>query len=334
MSRRRRRQEEEENHERWLVSYADFITLLFAFFVVMYAISSLNEGKYRVLSATLTDAFKDRSTTNRGTPIGVEVGGALVELPEVARDPGVIPGQDPGSKVDRQRAELPEANAQEVRTSEPQQAVPQKVESEARPETQPEGTDEAFKAKALAQAQAQAKSTEQLARLATALRQSLGDLIKDDLAHVTFNQRWVEVNLDSKILFESASANLHQEVLRALSSMSQVLRVVPNEISVEGHTDNIPISTREYPSNWELSSARAASVVHFMARQGLDPGRLSAVGMGEHRPLADNSTPEGRATNRRVRLLIMALPAPASASAQSQTQTQVPAAQQTGEPRP
>lgn len=308
MSRKRRHQEEEENHERWLVSYADFITLLFAFFVVMYAISSLNEGKYRVLSATLTDAFKDRSTTNRGTPVGIEVGGALVELPELARDPGVIPGQDPGAHTDRQRAELPEAQAHEVRIEQPKAAEP-----EVQPPSPDSEQAEAAKSRALNQALAQAKGAEQLAALADALRQSLGDLISDNLASVTFNQRWVEVNLDSKILFESAAANLHQEALRALSAMSQVLRVVPNEINVEGHTDNIPISTREYPSNWELSSARAASVVHFMARQGLDPGRLSAIGMGEHRPLTSNLTPEGRATNRRVRLLIMALPAPAQA---------------------
>lgn len=298
MSRRKRRQEEEENHERWLVSYADFITLLFAFFVVMYAISSLNEGKYRVLSATLTDVFKDRSTTNRGTPVGTEVGGALVELPEMAVDPGVIPGKDPGAEVDRERAQQPEAKATETEQPRPEQLP--KAEEPIPPGLKP------TESKALLEA----KGANQLAALADALRQSLGDLVTDNLATVNYDQRWVEVNLDSKILFESASANLHQEVLRALSAMSQVLRVVPNEINVEGHTDNIPISTREYPSNWELSSARAASVVHFMARQGLDPARLAAIGMGENRPLADNATPEGRAINRRVRLLIMALPEP------------------------
>lgn len=301
MSRRKRRQEEEENHERWLVSYADFITLLFAFFVVMYAISSLNEGKYRVLSATLTDAFKDRSTTNRGTPTGVEVGGALVELPEMAMAPGVIPGQDPGAEVDRERAQLLEDQGKSANQAE----VSAQLNIEEPKPDQLEPTPEISGTAALTQA----TGSNQLAALADALRQSLGDLVTDGLASVTFDQRWVEVNLDSKILFDSAAANLHQEALRALAAMSQVLRVVPNEINVEGHTDNIPISTREYPSNWELSSARAASVVHFMARQGLNPARLAAIGMGENRPLADNATPEGRAMNRRVRLLIMALPA-------------------------
>lgn len=316
MSRRRkRRQEEEENHERWLVSYADFITLLFAFFVVMYAISSLNEGKYRVLSATLTDVFKDRSTTNRGTPAGTEVGGALVELPEMAMDPGVIPGQDPGKEIDRERAQILDEQG--------------KSANEAQMESQPEAEDskqadepvEATGTKALTQG----RGADQLAALAEALRQSLGDLVTDGLAQVSLDQRWVEVNLDSKILFDSAAANLHQDALRALAAMSRVLRVVPNEINVEGHTDNIPISTREYPSNWELSSARAASVVHYMARQGLDPARLAAIGMGENRPLATNTTPEGRAMNRRVRLLIMALP-PASAQ-KAPAPTTTPAAE-------
>lgn len=295
MSRRKKRQEEEENHERWLVSYADFITLLFAFFVVMYAISSLNEGKYRVLSATLTDVFKDRSTTNRGTPAGTEVGGALVELPEMAMDPGVIPGQDPGKQIDRERAQVPD------------EAGKSSNEAEVKPKT-----EDAEPQEVADKALTQDTGANQLAALAEALRQSLGDLVTDGLAQVNFDQRWVEVNLDSKILFDSAQANLHQDALRALAAMSRVLRVVPNEINVEGHTDNIPISTRDYPSNWELSSARAASVVHYMARQGLDPARLAAIGMGENRPLTTNNTPEGRATNRRVRLLIMALP-PASA---------------------
>lgn len=295
MSRRKKRQEEEENHERWLVSYADFITLLFAFFVVMYAISSLNEGKYRVLSATLTDVFKDRSTTNRGTPAGTEVGGALVELPEMAMDPGVIPGQDPGKQIDRERAQVPD------------EAGKSSNEAEVKPKT-----EDAEPQEVADKALTQDTGANQLAALAEALRQSLGDLVTDGLAQVNFDQRWVEVNLDSKILFDSAQANLHQDALRALAAMSRVLRVVPNEINVEGHTDNIPISTRDYPSNWELSSARAASVVHYMARQGLDPARLAAIGMGENRPLTTNNTPEGRAMNRRVRLLIMALP-PASA---------------------
>jgi chemotaxis protein MotB len=85
------------------------------------------------------------------------------------------------------------------------------------------------------------------------------------------------------------------------------LAKVPNQIQVEGNTDNRPIHTEEFPSNWELSAARAASVVHLMTRMGVNPDRMSAIGYGEHRPAADNDSEAGRAKNRRVTLVIMGM---------------------------
>jgi chemotaxis protein MotB len=131
-------------------------------------------------------------------------------------------------------------------------------------------------------------------------------LISDGLADVQFNERWVEINLSSQMLFVSGEARLGQPALRALRDLSKSLRTLPNVINVEGYTDDKPIRTEAYPSNWELSSARAASVVHYLARLGVDPSRLAAVGFGEHRPRADNTTEEGRAKNRRIAILIMA----------------------------
>jgi len=270
----KRRHEEEENHERWLVSYADFITLLFAFFVVMYAISSVNVGKYRVLSETLTEAFQDKPVVNRGTPVGVEEGGAIIAKPEA------------GLPIDQQEAEA-------RILSEPEQIVQQ--QPVAKPIADTNGA-----------ADQQEGSSGQLAGIAQALMDKLGGVVDPKLVSVDYNERWVEVNLDSSLLFETGASRLSRNALRALKEISKVLRPLPNELNVEGYTDNIPIRSREFPSNWELSAARAASVVHFLARLGIDPGRLAAVGFGEHRPLADNDTPEGRAKNRRVTLLIMA----------------------------
>src|SRR5690606_11386470 len=107
------------------------------------------------------------------------------------------------------------------------------------------------------------------------------------------------------ILFPSGVATLSPHAVNILEQLAATLAPFPNPIRVEGHTDNVPINTRAFPSNWELSAARAASVVHLFMRQGLAPERLAVIGLGEHRPIAANDTPEGRNANRRVVLVIL-----------------------------
>ena len=253
---RRKRQPEHENHERWLVSYADFITLLFAFFVVMYSISSVNEGKYRVLSDTLTDAFMTSAQSLEPIQVGEEV-----------RTPDPVAGEyaapDPGQGV--------------TETPEPPPQAPA-VESAS------------------------------LSQIASRLQQAMRQFIDKDLVKVTRTDRGVEVEMNSRMLFRSGSAHLATNVLKPLRRVARILRSLPNEIRVEGHTDNVPIATRVFPSNWELSAARAASVVQFLARLGVSPDRLAAIGYGEFRPKADNSSESGRRANRRVSIIIMATP--------------------------
>jgi chemotaxis protein MotB len=266
MSRRRKRKPEHANHERWIVSYADFITLLFAFFVVMYSVSSVNEGKYRVLSQTLTDAFQESSRSldpiqvgelNRspGNAVGLEQENALIQSEQI-QGPGTY--QDQGQDID-QLDMMPNDEVQ------------------------------------------------RLSFLAATIEDMLSDYVDQDLVEVTFTEDRVIVNMKDKMLFPSASAHLSREAVKALRNISRVLNSVPNQIQVEGNTDNRPINTQEFPSNWELSAARAASVVHLMTRMGISPQRMSAVGYAEHRPVADNDTESGRAKNRRVSLIVMGM---------------------------
>lgn len=235
--RRRRRQQEHENTERWLISYADFITLLFAFFVVMYAISSVNEGKYRVLSDTLGSAFSNTSRTLEPIQIGNE---------GIAGDPGIFDAGMPGSPIGN------------------------------------------------------------LGQIADDFEKVLRPLIDQDLISVSRDENWIEIEINTSLLFVSGSAELESEATPVLRRLAGILRQYPNPIQVEGFTDNVPISTWVYPSNWELSAARAASVVHLFNRNGVDPERMVAVGYGEYRPVADNTTSEGRRKNRRVVLVISA----------------------------
>lgn len=110
----------------------------------------------------------------------------------------------------------------------------------------------------------------------------------------------------SEMLFKSGSASLSRAAFSVLKDVAALVKSVPNKINVEGHTDNVPISTLTFPSNWELSAARAASVVHVLAKLGIESPRMAATGYGEFQPIEENDTEEGRQSNRRVALVIMA----------------------------
>ena len=250
--RRKRSIVENDNPDRWLVSYADFITLLFAFFVVMYAISSINEGKYRVLADTMVAAFK----TPPKSQDPIQVGKPIEKIVPAETDVGI--------------------------------PKPIKVEPE------PSGTNEAD------------RQERRMRRIARKVRRDLQPLIDKGLIKVSHNQLWVEVEINTSILYSSGSAVLEEESFPTLIKLADTLKDLPNHVDVEGHTDNLPIKTQVYPSNWELSASRAASVVHLFTKHGVSPDRLSAIGFGEFRPVADNETVLGRRQNRRVRVVILA----------------------------
>ncbi len=240
--------EEHENVERWLVSYADFITLLFAFFVVMYAISSLNEGKYRVMSDSLLSAFRQSPTSDK-----------LIQMQsknaEVLGGTGMPIGQS---------VQHPQGNT-------------------------PEGQ----------------KAAERMKAVAKNVLDAMHPLSQDGKVRVTRSPRGVTVEISASLLFHSGDAVLQGQSAQALTAVAQVLSSVDNPIQVEGHSDNIPINSPAYPSNWELSSARAGSVVRLFAELGVPTARMVAIGYADNQPLDTNATPEGRARNRRVNILIL-----------------------------
>jgi chemotaxis protein MotB len=248
---RRKKGEEQENLERWLVSYADFITLLFAFFVVMYSISSVNEGKYRVLSESIYEAFR---------------AGVLVPKPGERREESVIPAFVAGLPL----------------------AVKRRGGKEGDEETSREARVKA--------------ALEATAQTANAVRAALAPMIENGDVRVTEGAFGVTIDVGAEILFPSGSANLSPVALSALRPIARVLAQSGDfPIQVEGHTDNVPLRPgAAFPSNWELSAARAAAVVRFFVQEGVDPSRLAAVGYADQRPIADNLTPQGRARNRRV----------------------------------
>jgi chemotaxis protein MotB len=221
---RKKRIEEPDNADRWVVSYADFITLLFAFFVTLYAISHVDSGKLDRFSGSMKSALKSSGTMTSAPPI---IEGIKPVKPEDAR-----------------------------------------LEKDVRSELEKSGIIE-------------------------------GVVISRD-------ERGVHISLGDAVLFDLGAAELRPEAQPLLTTIAGIIRQTQNSISIEGHTDNTPIRNSRYSSNWELSTARATSVLMTLVRDfQFNPGRFSASGYGEHRPVASNTTPDGRAKNRRVDIVFV-----------------------------
>lgn len=276
MAGRHKKHEEHLNHEAWAIPYGDLITLLLAFFVVMYAISSVNEGKYRALSDSLAAAFAGAPRSMKPVEIGNQA---------VGRSDAPSPIRMQMRPVDN----LPsiKQDSDSPATSEEESAHPGTA---ARPLPIDLGGG----------------AIAELERVADEVEHAMQDLIAKDLVTVRRTQLWIEVEIKTDILFASGAAAVASTAQPILAKLAEVLAPFPNSIRVEGHTDNIPIRTVAFPSNWELSAARAASVVHLFGNLGIAAKRLAVLGLGEHRPVATNGTAEGRNRNRRVVLVVMA----------------------------
>ncbi|GAB6183536.1 OmpA/MotB family protein [Thermodesulfovibrio hydrogeniphilus] len=212
MRKRKKNDKEEENIHRWLISYSDFLTLLFTFFVALYALSAVDILKAERFTVSLRKVFK--------------VMDKPIQLEEDRRN---------------------------------------------------------------------------------SIVEDLKKLLKDSPeVNITASSRGVVITLPNSLLFDSGSARLKPESEEVLTKIAEKLKEIPAKILIEGHTDNVPIvSSSIYKSNWELSAARAASVLHFMLEKGLSPDRFTIAGYGEYRPVESNETPEGRAKNRRVEIVIV-----------------------------
>ncbi len=239
---RRRRKKHHGSHERWLVSYADFITLLFAFFVVMYATSQVDKKKVTQLAAAIKLAFEQMGTL----PIKSDKSISLLSR-EVILQPVAVPTPD------------------------------------------------------LAMAR-----SEQLSELKGEMQRALAPEIAQGEVSLRTGTDGLIISLREAGFFDSGSAGLRPESENALNRMATLLGEGQYAIRIEGHTDNIPIHTAQYPSNWELSTARATEMIRLLIQKyNFDPIGLSAGGYAEFHPIASNDTEAGRVQNRRVDVVIM-----------------------------
>ncbi len=227
------------NAERWLVSYADFMTLLFILFIVLFSFSQIDAKKYQEVASSLSTQFSGGG--------GLSGGGNPVMN---------MPGTGPGNGTE--------------------ELTPEQKEKKA------------------------------LAKLSKDIEEYANEKGVKSNINLRYGERGLCISITGTVLYQDASATLTPEAKEFIKVISDQLKTLPNHIRVEGHTDNRPIITKEFPSNWELSAARSVNLVrYFIEELTFDPTRLSVAGYGEYRPVASNDTTEGRSKNRRIEIIIL-----------------------------
>ena len=255
-------EEEHENHERWLVSYADMLTLLFALFVVLFAISQVDQQKFAALASGLSQSF--------GAPVQAISGGGT------ASDTGVLDGLDANLDV-----QIPPA---------------------------PSAQDSAAEAQAAAQTAAEAQTQYQsLAAVQQQIDAALAAAGYAGAARYEIDERGLIVHIVSDpVLFDAESATLLPQGRAILDAVAPAIAALPNQLAVEGHANSIPVTPGgPWPSNWELSGARASTVVRYLAGDGVPETRMAATGYSDTRPVVPDTDPGAVTLNRRVDIVVL-----------------------------
>ncbi len=265
---RKKRVPEHVNHDRWLVSYADFITLLFAFFTTLYAISTIDAQKMGKMVLSMRASFdgsafptgSDTLSLSKGDGAGSALSRDLVENVKVPKEKAL--------------KEYAITNMRDLKTNFVENPLP--------------------KGEVIAMGR---------------LRDNVDAVVKKrgvtGKVRTRMETRGLVISLDGTF-FDSGSDLLRPEGRELLDALAEDLTSMSNLIRIEGHTDNVPIKTVRFPSNWELSTARATSIVAYLIEKfGFNPAKLSGSGFAENYPIASNDTPEGRARNRRVDIIVL-----------------------------
>ena len=276
---RKRIPEDPEDKDRWLISYADLMTSMFAFFVVLYAVSSVQEKKFLQMSSSLGNALG-----NPSAPISSKLGNISSNplMLENLQLPTDFLAPEPISVL------IPPALELTSISEEPTPVNPTEI------------------TKANEEQQKLEQNKTQIKNIANELEQRLAPLVNQGKVHVTLSNWGISIEINASILFGAAEAKLNPESIQILQPIADILKDQSQLIHVAGYTDNKVINNAYYPSNWELSAARASSVVRLLIDAGIDSKRLAAVGNADNQAIATNATPEGRMRNRRVELSIMA----------------------------
>lgn len=241
--------------ERWLVSYADYMTLLFALFLLLYSMATMEKEQFKKLQDTISRVFIE-ATDKQETGI---------------QGQSVQPDIHPQSDFELYGSGLEDATGPTLL------ADNAKLEHIDR-----------------------TKRGSPLAAMQKDINRALRSLVESDLAKVTLDEDWLTIELSSGLLFSSGSANSTSSASAVMTELTAILKQTNNYLRVRGYTDSVPIRTEQFPSNWELSVARAASIVRLLEELGIAPERMAIEGYGQYAPFAENTTAQGRSQNRKV----------------------------------
>ena len=254
---RKKKPEEPENHERWMVSYADFLTLLFAFFTCLYAISNVDAQKMGQMVASMKVSFGGQIFNNGSKTLSLDEhgGGGTTAASEVLKNP----------EFDNENADARRSTSRVILNGDAD-----------------------------------------MGRFKRLLESMLSEEIQKNMVRVHLERRGIVISIGENGNFDSGSAEIKPDGISMLDTIATSLTTIGNQLRIEGHADNVPINTARFPSNMELSTARSQAVFSRMvANHGMSPALMSVAGYGEWRPVASNDTPEGRARNRRVDIIVL-----------------------------
>ncbi len=253
----RKREQSSGGAPEWMSTYSDMMTLLLCFFIMLFAMSTVDKNTFREMAKSLSASL---ISLNDGSSILENAGTTIItiDLNQVSQSRG----QFRENVVENARDMIVDAEKQRE----------SKIIEDAKEE----------------------------------FRETIEKSGISDRVNVTEEKDFLLLTLESEVFFDSGSAQIRPEGIKVLSALAETLRGIENEILVSGHTDNVPIHTAQFSSNWELSTARATNVVkYFTEVEGLDPTQFTATGNGEFRPVGDNNTAEGRQKNRRIEIKIL-----------------------------
>ncbi|MDX3773768.1 OmpA family protein [Chromatiaceae bacterium AAb-1] len=251
---RRHQHVEEEQLDRWLVSYADYMTLMFALFVVLYALAIVKEEKFSVLTDSLTRIFDKPDASGTGV-----------------KGEDLLTHNTPQSEFSSYGTSLDEAKGPELVAD----------------------------ASTLSDVTRQ-KLGSPLISIEEELTRAIANLLEQGVAKLQRDENWLVIELNSGLLFASGSATATSSARTLLMEIARVINPVNNYLRVRGYTDDQPINNELFASNWELSVARATSVLRLLETLGVSPYRMAIEGFGQYYPATSNNDPQGRAENRKV----------------------------------
>jgi chemotaxis protein MotB len=278
--RRKKKHEEHEehvNHERWLVSYADMLTLLFVLFVVLYSMSDVNMKKFAQLAAGLSSGFGAQSAAFQGQTSTLDGSGNSAEIVQI--DPGANPGDGKSGSSSL--------------TAKEQEALKAAMAAESR-------------AEASKDAQAATKEAQNLKKVENQIADALAAQKLLNSVQFTIDRRGLVVTVvTNEVVFAGNRADLQSGGKKILNAIAPTLKKLPNNIEVDGNTNQLKARTTYYPSGWELSAARASTTVRYLVGKGLAKSRMSAVGYSDTKPLIDPADPRSITMNRRVDIVVL-----------------------------